>query len=97
MYLSWQVGNGESIILGVDPIVGSVAPLSFPEELRTYLEDLDICSLSQAHNPYPNAQHYWYSARDLDLGGSFASIWNDFIYDLSAAGIRLSDSSDKLV
>ena len=55
MYLLWQVGNGESIILGVDSIVGSVAPLSFPEELRTYLEDLDICSLSQAHNPCPNA------------------------------------------
>ena len=45
-HLAWQVGNGESIILGIDPIVGSAAPFTLPEDLRSYLEDLVIYSLS---------------------------------------------------
>ena len=69
--MAWQVGNGESIILGIDSIVGSAAPFTLSEDLRSYLEDLNIYSLSQACNPLSNAQHYWYSAEELDLGGSF--------------------------
>ena len=84
-------------MLGIDPIVGSNAPLSFLEDLRSYLEYLNICSLSQAHNPLPNAQHYWYTAGELDLGGTFETTWNDFVFDLSAAGIHLTDCPDKLV
>ena len=61
MHLAWQVGNGESILLGIDPIVGSHTPYTLPEELRTYLEDLNLCTLSQAHNSLPNAKYYWFS------------------------------------
>ena len=46
MHLAWQVGNGDSILLGIDPIVGSHSVFSLPEDLRLYLEDLDICKLS---------------------------------------------------
>ena len=44
MHLAWQVGNGDSILLGIDPIVGSHSTFSLPEELRLYLEDLNICN-----------------------------------------------------
>ena len=77
--------------------MGSAASLSFPEDLRTYLEDLNISTLAQAHNPCSVDRHYWYSASDLDLGGIFESVWNDFTFELAASGIRLSDSSDKLM
>ena len=50
-YLSWQVGNGESILLGIDPIAELSAPFTLPEDLRLYLEDLNICTLAQVHNP----------------------------------------------
>ena len=89
--------RGESILLGIDPIAGLSAPFTFPYDLRSYLEDLNICTLAQVHNPCYVDQHYWYSASDLDLGGSYALWWNDFISDLSAAGIRFTDSSDKIV
>ena len=56
MHMAWQVGNGESILLGIDPIVGSHSSFSLPEELRLYLEDLNICNLSQAHNSLINAK-----------------------------------------
>ena len=41
-YLAWKVGDGKNILLGIDPIVGIQSSFSLPEDLRTYLEDLDI-------------------------------------------------------
>ena len=48
-HLAWQVGDGENILLGVNPIVGAHTSYSIPEDMRLYLEDLDICTLS--HTP----------------------------------------------
>ena len=56
------MGNGNDIILGIDPIVGSQAPYILPLELREYLEDMDIVTLAQANNAQPNAHHYWFMA-----------------------------------
>ena len=95
-HLAWQVGSGENILLGIDPIVGSHSPFNLPEELRSYLKDLNIRTLSQAHNSLSNAQCYWFTADDLDLGGSFKSTWNAYIKGLTGAGIRLTNSPDKL-
>lgn len=95
-FLSWQIGNGECIHLGVDPIVGMGSTFILPEDLRSYLADMDICTLAQARNPCSSAPFYWYSSSDLDLAGSYSSIWNDYINGLSALGIRLNDSPDML-
>ena len=83
IYLAWQVGSGENILLGIDPIVGSHTLFILPEELRSYLEDLNICTLSQAHNSLSNEKCYWFTAEDLDLGGSFKSTWNAYINGLT--------------
>ena len=96
-HLAWQVGDGESIFLGVDPIVGLHTSFSLPENLRSYLEDLDISTLSQAHNSLPNAQSYWYTIDDLDLGGTYKQAWNVYIEGLLCGGIRLSERPDALV
>ena len=96
-HLSWLVGNGECIHLGLDPFVGSGSSYAFPDALRTYLADLDICTLTQAHNLCSIEPQYWYSATDLDLAGTYALMWDEFIRELSASGIRLTDSPDKLV
>ena len=70
-HLAWQVGNGDNIMLGIDLIVGSHTSFCLPEDLRSYLEDMDICTLAQAHNTLTNAQSYWYIADDLKLGGTY--------------------------
>ena len=57
-HLAWLVGNGENILIGIDPIVGSHNSFSLPEDLRTYLEDLNMCTFSQVHNSLPYAQSY---------------------------------------
>ena len=97
IHMAWQVGDGENILLGIDPIVGLHSSFRLPEDLRSYLEDMNICTLAQAQNSLHYAQSYWLSAEDLDLGGSYNIIWNEYIEGLSGAGIRLTDHSDDLV
>ena len=74
----------------MDPIVGAHTSFSLPEDLRLYLEDLDICTLSQAHNSLSNARSYWYTTDELDLGGTFKQAWNVYTEGLLCGGIRLS-------
>ena len=54
-HLAWQVGNGSDILIGVDSIISAHSSFILPEELRSYPEDLDICTLSQAHNILPDS------------------------------------------
>ena len=68
--LGWKVGNGQCIMLGVDPIAGLNAPFMFFEGLREYICDFGIAHLFQDHNLEigPDNQDYWYTAADLNLG-----------------------------
>ena len=69
-HLSWQVGDGKNVLLGIDPIIGLHSSFSLPEDLRTYLEDMNIYTLEQARNTLHHAQNYWLTAEELDLEGS---------------------------
>ena len=51
-HLAWQVGNGKDIMIGVDPVINVPSSHNLLEELRTFMEDLDISTLSQAQNIY---------------------------------------------
>ena len=48
--LAWKVGNGQEVLMGIDPIVGAQSPHLLPTGLKDFLEDLGITTLSQAHN-----------------------------------------------
>ena len=63
--LSWQVGNGHDVLIGIDPIIGAPSSLSLPAGLLEFLEDLDITTLSHARNSLPGSHHYWYLVEDL--------------------------------
>ena len=95
--LAWQVGKGTEILVGVDPIAGTYSGFYLPEDLRSYLQDMDIVFLVQAHNSEPDALGYWYTAEDLNLGGHFYELWNDYTAGLISAGIRLVESDDELI
>ena len=95
--MAWQVGKGSDVIVGIDPIVGTSTGFYLPEDLRSYLQDLDICTLAQAHNTQSDAKGYWYTAEELNLGGYFINLWTDFTEGLNGAGIRMNDSEDELV
>ena len=70
-HLAWQVGNGKDVLIGIDLVIGVPTSLSLPDGLRTFLDDLDITSLSQACTTLSDSQHYWYSAEDLCMDGEW--------------------------
>ena len=96
-HLSWQVGNGNDILIGIDPIIGVPSSLSLPDDLRTFLEDLDINTLSQARNTLPDSQHYWYSAEDLCIDGVWKDAWDAYTRGLHLCGIHLTAQPDTLL
>ena len=45
-HLAWQVGNGNYILIDIDPVIGTSTSDLFPDGLRSYLEDVDIKTLA---------------------------------------------------
>ena len=95
--LAWQVGNGMDILLGIDPIIGTLHNSGLPSYLREYLEDPGITTLSQAHNIMPGQQPYWYTSYYLNIDGEWKLLWENYTSSLEGARIRLSPRSDILV
>ena len=95
--LAWQVGNGEDIRIGIDPIIGTENLVVLPQGLRDYLEDYSIITLAQARNFSLGAKSYWYTAEDLDLGREWRLLWNKFISGLEFGRVRLSSQRDSLI
>ena len=67
-HLGWKVGNGCSIRVGVDPIVGLNLGFVLLEDLRCYLEDYGITTLNHSHCP-DSGHQYRLTATDLDIEG----------------------------
>ena len=95
--LAWQVGNGHDILLGIDPIIGTMYSSWLPSDLRDYLDDLGISTLSQAHNILPGQHHYWYTTEDLNIDGDWKLLWENYTSSVESVKIRLSTRSDNLV
>lgn len=95
--LTWHVGNGETIRVGLDPIVGMGSPYSLRNDLREYLEEYGILTLDQARNYSPDARYYRLSAEDLDLGGDWKLFWNNYISGLEYGKIRLNSQVESLL
>ena len=61
-FLGWKTGNGKLIKIGLDPIAGVSSDYTLPANLRLYLEDYGIVTLSDAHNrggAYTSSD-YWF-------------------------------------
>ena len=71
--LGWQVGNGKSIHIRFDRIIGSSVHPFLPHNLIEYLMDYGITVLQDAHNLTVGTKSYWLLADDLELGGYWAT------------------------
>ena len=80
--LCWKVGDGRNVHIGLDPIVGISDIHFFSTDLRAYLCDYGITTLQHARNTLIDAQDYWLSADDLELGGDWKIVWNSYISSL---------------
>ena len=95
--LSRQVGCGNNVFIGIDPIIGVQDFITFPASFKEFLEDLDITSLSQAHNTLLGSHRYWYTAEDLCVAGDWKLIWDSFMRSLEIGGIHLDSQPDILL
>ena len=84
------MGNGQDVLVGIDPIIGAQSPHSLPIGLREFLEDLGITTLSQACNILPGLHQYWYTVEDLCIAGEWKSAWDDYTRDLELGRIKLN-------
>ena len=98
-YLGWKIGNGKNIKVGIDPIAGVSSEYTLPEDLRSYLEDYGILTLSDALNRgiVTSSTDYWISTDELELCGPWKEAWNNYIKGLQHGGIPISNQPDKLV
>ena len=89
--LTWLVGKGSDVQIGIDSIVGLGSPFSLTQDLREYLEDFGIYSLDQARNLTSCAQNYWFTTEGLDLVGDWKFQWDKYSAGLEFGRIRLSE------
>lgn len=66
-------------------------------DLRVYLEDYGITTLAHARNYDLEATSYWLTASDLDLGGVWHDIWNEYISGMEQGRLKLDTTPDCLL
>lgn len=94
--LAWNVGNGKSVIVGVDPIPGMAGDFQISSSLVDYLAEIGYDTLSRIKKPHGinSDPYYWYSAKDLGISGVVTLEWDEYILRLNSSGCRLNDQKD---
>ena len=95
--LAWHVGNGQDILIGTDPIIGSASHSFLPYDLRDYLLYYGIATLHQAQNTLMGTHGYWFLGEDLDIGGVWKDAWEVYTKGLEQARICLNSAADSLL
>ena len=95
--LSWKVGNGQEVLVGIDLIIRMQSSHILPMGLRYFLEDLGITTILQAHNIPPGLHQYWYTAEDLCVAGEWKNTWDNYTRGIEYGRIRLNSQLDSLV
>jgi hypothetical protein len=96
---SWLPGSGEQIYIGKDYILGMRESSLLSQDLRDHLNKKKIKFLVNAKRPQEISGHTgnWLCSGSLDLNGILAEEWNNYTKGLSAAGVILGKSTNKLL
>lgn len=73
--LSWLIGNGSPIYVGIDPVIGGETFYQLSACLISKLHSAGIYRLSQIRSSQ-GSESYWLSAQELDLAEDLASEWH---------------------
>jgi len=96
--LSWQIGNGHSLCIGLDPYA-SLKDDSYrlPDHMVITLQNRGLDRLANIGQLSDNHNHYWLDNGDLGFTGSDCDIWDRYLGLLYRDGIRLSTNADTLI
>ena len=97
--LTWKIGNGDKIVLGMDPFIGRDHFYKLSGTLIFYLFSPGINMLSHIRNPLA-ANHdlsYWFLSSDLGLQGGLEIEWKNFIVGIKHLVIKLGEKEYRLV
>ena len=97
--LVWDVGNGESVLIGRDPWLGSTHLHLLPPDVIEELGHFGITTLNQLAIPRPDEPwtQLWRRANSLGLGERGTGFVETYIRELVRAHIVLSEQEDSLV
>ena len=93
------MGNGQSVMVGIDPIVRLEKSYGLSLSLINYLNDYGITTLNHVRKlgDWSTFVSYWLSVDDLDLAGVWKLEWERYTNKLEQVGTLLTDYVDSLV
>jgi hypothetical protein len=96
--MAWSPGNGHSILIGKDCILGMGQSAILSEELIETINRKGIYYLFQAKalTQVGRITSNWISSDDLELSGCLQVEWKAFCVALINNGITLQEKSDQL-
>ena len=99
MNLHCKVGNGRSVMVGIDPIIGPGEDLKFSTHITNYLAKIGYYTLAHIRRPLwiKRDYSYWYTTKYLGLVHDSANEWEDCIRILNLEACRLSAEEDSLI
>ena len=97
--IAWDVGNGESVLIGKDPWLGSTNQHLLPDDIIEELGHRGITTLNHLADPRPAEPwvQSWRRANSLGLRARETVYVETYIRELVRAHIILSDQVDSLV
>jgi len=94
-WLTWKVGSGQRILLGMDPFVGGGSFYKLSDNIVSSLHSNGKFTL--AHINKEAFCSNWLTGQDLNLAGKEALEWSCFLSGLEQNAISLANKPDRLV
>ena len=98
IHLAWNVGDGSSVRIGLDPWPGSGHQHILPQDTRDLLVDQGFIHLNQVADPRHTTiwKQAWLPGYVLGLPNQHIPLWEDYIGALLTAHIHIQDRQDEL-
>ena len=96
--LCWKVGDGRSVQVGINHVVGLEQHFSLSQFLFDYLHfNIHMLYQDRIGCDFSSFRSYWFLAKDLDLTGDLYLEWERYVSLLYLVGLHLSEAEDRLV
>lgn len=98
-HLAWNVGDGNSVRIGLDPWLGNGLQHLLPQNIREHLAEQGILHLNQVTDPRGTTiwRQAWMSGHMLWFPKQDIPMWEEYIGALTLAHIHIQDRPNELL